>query len=95
MTSPNAYKAMSAESFVSYLAGESEALHYHAVATEITVIVSGRALMNGRELEPDDVVTLAPGEPTDFRALTDLVTTVVKLPCVKGDKYAVMPEESC
>jgi hypothetical protein len=30
---------------------------------------------------------LEPGEATDFRALTDAVCAVVKLPSARGDKY--------
>jgi hypothetical protein len=32
-------------------------------------------------------VTIEPGEATDFTALTDTTTVVVKMPSVKGDKY--------
>ncbi len=70
-----------------YKAGEQEASHVHRIATEITVIVSGRVRMNGREFGPDDIIILDPGAPTDFFALDDTVTAVVKVPCVAGDKY--------
>lgn len=70
-----------------YKAGELEQLHYHKIAIEITVIVSGKVLMNGTEYNSGDIITIEPGESTDFQALTDCVTTVVKVPCVKGDKY--------
>jgi quercetin dioxygenase-like cupin family protein len=72
-----------------YRAGDVEAAHYHKIATEITVIVSGRAEMCGRELSPGDIVLLEPGEATGFHALTDTVTAVLKLPCTPGDKYPV------
>ena len=70
-----------------YTAGEVEASHHHKVATEITVIVSGRVEMNGTEYGPDDIIVIEPGESTDFKCLTDVITTVVKCPYVKGDKY--------
>ena len=70
-----------------YKAGDAEAAHLHKVATELTVIVSGRAVMLGREWGPGDIVTIEPGEATAFEALTDVVTVVVKLPSVAGDKY--------
>lgn len=72
-----------------YKAGDSETAHVHMVATEITVIASGRASMNGRELVAGDILMLAPGEPTDFIALEDTTTVVVKTPSVIGDKYLV------
>jgi mannose-6-phosphate isomerase-like protein (cupin superfamily) len=68
-------------------AGEKAGWHVHKLATEYTVIVSGRAEMNGRALEAGDIVVLEPGEGSDFNALTDVVTAVVKTPSVKGDKH--------
>jgi Cupin domain. len=72
-----------------YKGGDKESAHVHKVATELTIIVSGKVRMSGREFGAGDIVVVAPGEPTDFEALTDTTTTVVKLPSVKGDKYLV------
>jgi mannose-6-phosphate isomerase-like protein (cupin superfamily) len=77
-----------------YPAGAHEAWHVHKIATEITVIVSGRARMNGREFGPGEIIHIQPGHGTDFEALEDTVTTVVKLPSVKGDKYVMNPPTS-
>jgi len=71
-----------------FAAGTEEACHHHKVATEITAIVSGRAVMCGRELHPGDIIVLPPGTATSFRAIEDTVTVVVKSPSVAGDKYA-------
>jgi len=71
-----------------YAAGAVEARHVHKVGTEVTVIVSGRARMNDLVLETGDIVLIEPGEATDFEALTDVTTVVVKTPSVAGDKYA-------
>lgn len=70
-----------------YKAGDKEPLHHHKVATEITVVLSGRAVMFGRTWEDGDIITIEPGEATAFEALTDVTTVVVKLPSVVGDKY--------
>ncbi len=70
-----------------YRAGESEAAHFHKVATELTLIVSGRVRMSGEEVGPGEIIKMEPGTATDFMPLTDVTTVVVKLPCVKGDKY--------
>ena len=70
-----------------YRAGDYEPRHVHQVATELTVIISGRARMNGEEVGPGDIITMRPGEATDFEALTDTTAVAVKSPCVKGDKY--------
>ena len=45
--------------------------------------------MNGIIYNSGDIITIEPGESTNFEALTDTITTVVKLPCVKDDKYIV------
>lgn len=70
-----------------YRAGDTETRHVHRVATEITLIISGRVKMNDHELKTGDIIRLGPGESTDFQALEDTVTVVVKLPSVMGDKY--------
>jgi quercetin dioxygenase-like cupin family protein len=87
---PSLYKTDEVEVAVKeYKAGDKEPLHYHKVATEITVVVSGMVLMNGTLYNSGDIITIEPGESTNFEALTDTITTVVKLPCVKDDKYIV------
>ncbi len=72
-----------------YQAGDYEAAHYHKIATEITLILSGRVEMCGREWGPGDIVVIEPGEATDFRALTDATNVVVKVPGALNDKYLV------
>jgi len=71
-----------------YKAGESEGSHHYKVATELTAIVSGRVKMSGEEFGAGEIVKIHPGQSTDFTALTDATTVVVKMPCVSGDKYA-------
>lgn len=70
-----------------YSKGEREGCHYHKVATEITVISSGRVRMNGMEYGKGDIVVIEPRESTDFEALEDSIMTVVKYPGEKNDKY--------
>ncbi len=70
-----------------YRAGEKEQRHYHRLAVEVTVIVSGTVKMNGIEYTEGDIIALDPGDATDFVAVTDAVTCVAKMPSVLGDKY--------
>jgi len=70
-----------------YKKGDCEEKHYHKIATEITVIVSGRVKMNGVEYSKGDIVVIEPNEATDFEALEDTVNTVVKFPGANNDKY--------
>jgi len=87
---PSCYKTNEVEVAVKeYKTGDKEPLHYHKIATEITVIVSGMVLMNGTLYNAGDIITIEAGESTNFEALSDVVTTVVKVPCIKDDKYIV------
>jgi hypothetical protein len=71
----------------SYRAGDAEAPHFHKIAREFTVVVSGTVRMNGQIYGPGDIVVIEPGEASDFQVLTDAVTTVVKVPGAPNDKY--------
>jgi len=85
---PSVLKTQDVEVAVkNYIKGDSEASHYHKIATEITVIVSGRVFMFDREFKDGDIIIIEPGEKTSFEALTDVVTVVVKHPGSKNDKY--------
>lgn len=71
----------------SYKAGDYEEWHVHKIGTEITVILDGKAEMDGKTLENGDIILLEPGHGTSFRALTDLKAVVVKTPSIANDKY--------
>ncbi len=70
-----------------YTAGQKEAAHFHKVATEVTVVVSGTVRMCGETFGAGAIIVLSPGETTDFEALTDAVNVVVKYPGAPNDKY--------
>lgn len=70
-----------------YSKGATEQAHYHKVATEFTVIVSGRVRMNDIEYGPDTIIVIEPHDVTDFEALEDTTTLVVKLPGANNDKF--------
>ncbi|MBT5491118.1 hypothetical protein HOK00_02105 [bacterium] len=74
-----------------YKKGDYEEKHYHKIATEITVIVSGRVKMNDVEYKKGDIIVTEPFEATDFEALEDTVNTVVKYPGANNDKYLGEP----
>ena len=71
----------------SYKKGDCEEKHYHKIATEITVIVSGKVKMNNTIYEAGDIIVIEPNESTDFEALEDTVCSVVKYPGANDDKY--------
>ena len=70
-----------------YQKGDYEVKHYHKIATEITVIVSGKVAMNDVIYSEGDIIVLQPFEASDFKVLEDAITTVVKFPGANDDKY--------
>jgi hypothetical protein len=70
-----------------YNAGDYEVSHYHRIATEITVIVEGAVKMNGNTYLSGTIVIVEPGQSTDFLAITNTITTVIKYPSIINDKY--------
>ena len=88
--SPSVFDTHACEVAVKYYnEGDKESEHYHKVATEITLILSGRVFMADKEWGPGDIVVLEPGEKTDFFAITNAVNVVVKIPGASNDKYLV------
>lgn len=77
-----------------FKAGDKEASHIHRQATEITVLISGNAVMAGKRISDGDIVALDPGEASGFEALTNCITVVVKMPSVIGDKFFVDFDEA-
>jgi quercetin dioxygenase-like cupin family protein len=71
----------------SYKKGDCEEKHYHKIATEITVIVSGKVKMNNTIYEAGDIIVIEPNESSNFEALEDTVCCVVKYPGANDDNY--------
>lgn len=85
---PSLFKTKSAEIAVKrFIKGETEVAHFHKIATEITVVVSGTVKMFNRNWNEGDIIVAEPYEVTSFEAITDSVLTVVKLPGANNDKY--------
>lgn len=76
-----------------YLKGDKEETHYHKVATEITVIISGQVIMNGKCYSSGDIVIVEPYVATNFEALENTITTVVKIPGANNDKFEGVPSD--
>ena len=70
-----------------YAEGDFEETHHHKIATEITLVLSGRVAMFEKEFSEGDIVLVEPGDATSFLALSDAVTVVVKHPGANNDKY--------
>ena len=85
---PSLYKTNDVEVGIKkYSAGDFENSHYHKIATEFTVIISGTVELNGVQYFENEIIKIIPGVITNFKAITDVVTVVVKLPGANNDKY--------
>ncbi len=70
-----------------YKKDDYENKHYHKIATEITVIIEGKVQMGNKIYTKNDIIVIYPKESTDFKALEDTITVVVKIPGANEDKY--------
>jgi len=70
-----------------YKAGDKDNLHYHKIATEITVVLNGRVRMNGQEYGEGSIVVIEPMESVAFEAVQNTTIVVVKVPGASNDKY--------
>jgi hypothetical protein len=85
---PSLYKTNDVEVGVKYYKeGDYEPSHFHKIATEFTVILDGKVQMNGNIYESGSILKILPNESTDFKALTNVKTVVVKIPGASNDKY--------
>jgi hypothetical protein len=69
--------------------GEEWPEHYHKIATEYTVLISGSMTICGELIEPGTIFVLKPYEIADPIFHEDCVILVIKTPSVIGDKYVV------
>lgn len=85
---PSLFKTNNVEVAIKkYKAGDFEKPHFHKIATEFTAIISGEVQMNGIRYKENDIIKIAPNVIASFRAVTDVITIVVKLPGANNDKY--------
>lgn len=75
--------------YKTFKAGESERMSVQGRSTEITLVVHGEILVNGKALVEGDLCMVAPGEPADFLAVTDCKVVGIKFPSVPNDKVEV------
>jgi quercetin dioxygenase-like cupin family protein len=70
-----------------YKNGDFEQKHHHKIATEITVIASGKVKMFDRIFSTGDIIIVEPNDSTSFEVLEDTITLVVKTQSIQNDKY--------
>lgn len=66
--------------------GDRETSHYQVIATEITLVLSGKVRMGEILLVEDEILVIEPGEIADFEALTDCKVLGIKFPSLPEDK---------
>lgn len=71
----------------SYRSGDEEPQHYHKVATEVSLVVTGSASFNGTILSAGEGVVIEPNEANIFKAISDCDVLVIKYPSCTSDKY--------
>lgn len=67
--------------------GEPTQNHYHKQSTEINVIISGKMMVNGKELSKGDIFTFEPYEVAEAEFLEDTELIVVRNASVTDDKF--------
>lgn len=69
--------------------GDIHGAHYHKIITEYNVLVSGKMIMCGVELNAGDTFIVDPNEIADPVFLEDCTVVCVKTPSIPDDKYLV------
>jgi quercetin dioxygenase-like cupin family protein len=69
--------------------GEEWAAHYHKESVEYNVLVSGKMIVQEKELNSGDVFVFEKGEVADPIFLEDCTLVVVKVPSIPSDKFEV------
>jgi hypothetical protein len=68
---------------------EKWAKHYHAIATEYNVLISGKMFISGQVIDAGTIFIFEPNEVADPVFLEDCMVICVKVPSIPGDKYEV------
>lgn len=63
--------------------------HYHKESVEYNVLISGKMVVQGNELNSGDVFVFQKGEIADPIFLEDCTLVVVKVPSIPSDKFEV------
>ena len=70
-----------------YKSGDKETKHYHKIATEYTIVLTGKVKLINKIFNPDDIIVIYPNTENEFECLEDCILLVIKTPSVVGDKY--------
>jgi hypothetical protein len=63
--------------------------HYHSRSVEAIVIISGRCIVQGQEIGPNEMFVLDPGDVNDSNFLEPSKVLAIKMPAGANDKIPV------
>jgi quercetin dioxygenase-like cupin family protein len=63
--------------------------HYHKIATEYNILVSGKMILSDSCLNSGDIFIINPNEVSEPIFVEDCTIVCIKIPSVPGDKYLV------
>lgn len=63
------------------------ASHIHKIVHEITLVISGRQICNGKMFGPGDICILEPGDISQIEYLEETEVVTIKTPSVPSDKH--------
>lgn len=63
------------------------ASHVHKIAHEITLVISGRQICNGKLFGAGDICVLEPGDISQIEYLEETEVVTIKVPSVPLDKH--------
>lgn len=87
---PTVYKTEGFEvGFHVHEKGEEWPAHYHKVGTEITYLMKGKMIIQGKTLVTGDVFVIHPYEIADPIFLEQCTVVIVKTPSDTMDKYVI------
>jgi hypothetical protein len=61
--------------------------HIHKIAQEITLVISGRQIVNGQMFEAGDICILEPGDISQIEYLEETEVVTIKVPSCPSDKH--------
>jgi quercetin dioxygenase-like cupin family protein len=70
--------------------GEHWQRHYHKLGTEYNILLEGKMLICGEEINSGEIFVIYPDEISDPVFLEDCTIVCVKTPSMPGDKYEVV-----
>jgi quercetin dioxygenase-like cupin family protein len=69
--------------------GDTEPAHMQLIATELTIVVSGKIRLGDQYLSDGDIAVIPPNEVADFEALTTCSLVCIKYPSIPNDKIVI------